>query len=87
MTQFECDFMTKAQVDGVRELIDLCRNGYQVVFGATLYTGRQYKLRHSRNGRTLMVSILRYSYSIKEGERVLKMVAYDDDGKMIQPES
>ena len=85
MTQFEYDFMTKAQVDGVRELIDLCRNGYQVVFGATLYTGRQYKLRHSRNGRTLMVSILRYSYSIKEDERVLKMVVYDDNGKIIHP--
>ena len=87
MTSFEYDFMTKAQVDGVRELIDLCRNGYQVVFGATLVTGRKYKLRHSRNGRTLMVSIFRYSYSIEEGERVLKMVAYDDDGKVIKHES
>lgn len=87
MTSFEEDFMTKAQVDGVHELIDLCRNGYQVLFSATLYSGRKYKLRHSRNGRTLMVTILRYSYSIKEGERVLKMVAYDDDGKIIKPES
>ena len=87
MTSFEHDFMTKAQVDGIAELIDLCRNGYQVVFGATLCTGRRYKLRHSRNGRTLMVTILRYSYTIKEGERVLKMVVYDDDGKIIKPES
>lgn len=84
---FEHDFMTKAQVDGVAELIDLCRNGYQVLFGADLYSGRKYKLRHSRNGRTLMVTILRYSYSIREGERLLKMVAYDEDGKVIQPES
>lgn len=87
MTSFEYDFMTKAQVDGVKELIDLCRNGYQVLFGAELYSGRQYKLRHSRNGRTLMVTILRYSYSIKEGERVLKSVYYNDDGSIIQPES
>lgn len=87
MTQFEYDFMTKAQVDGVKELIDLCRNGYNVVFGATIFSGRTYKLRHSRNGRTLMVNIYRYSYAIKEGERVLKMVVYDDDGKVIQPES
>lgn len=87
MTQFEYDFLTKAQVDGIKELIDLCRNGYQVVFGATLVTGRRYKLRHSRNGRTLMVSIYHYSYSIKEGERVLKMVVYDDDGKIIKPEN
>lgn len=87
MMQFEYDFLTNAQVDGIKELIDLCRNGYQVVFGATLYTGRSYKLRHSRNGRTLMVNIYRYSYAIKEGERVLKMVVYDDDGKVIQPES
>lgn len=87
MTQFEYDFMTKAQVDGVKELIDLCRNGYNVVFGATIFSGRTYKLRHSRNGRTLMVNIYRYSYAIKEGERVLKMVVYDDDGKVIQPEN
>ena len=87
MTPFEHDFMTKAQVDGVRELIDLCRNGYQVVFGATVYTARQYKLKHSRNGRTLMVSICRYSYSIKENGKVLKLVAYNEDGTIIQPES
>lgn len=87
MTSFEQDFMSKAQVDGVKELIDLCRNGYQVVFGANLYSGRRYKLRHSRNGRTLMVTILRYSYTIKENDRVLKGVVYDDDGKIIQPES
>ena len=84
MTQFEYDFMTKAQVDGVKELIDLCRNGYQVVFGAELYSGRRYKLRHYRNGRTLMVTILRYSYTIKESDRVLKMVVYNEDGKIIQ---
>ena len=87
MTQFEYDFMTKAQVDGVKELIDLCRNGYQVLFGADLNSGRRYKLRHSRNGRTLMFTILRYSYTIKEDERVLKMVVYDDDGKIVKPES
>lgn len=87
MTSFEYDFMTKAQVDGVKELIDLCRNGYQVVFGADLYSGRRYKLRHSRNGRTLMVTILRYSYTIREGERVLKMVIYDEDGTIVKPES
>lgn len=87
MTQFEHDFLTKAQVDGVRELIDLCRNGYQVVFCATVYTARQYKLKHSRNGRTLMVSICRYSYSIKENGKVLKLVAYNEDGTIIQPES
>lgn len=87
MTSFEYDFMTKAQVDGVKELIDLCRNGYQVVFRAELYSGRRYKLRHSRNGRTLMVTILRYSYTIKEGERVLKMVIYDEDGSIVKPES
>ena len=87
MTSFEYDFMTKAQVDGVKELIDLCRNGYQVVFGADLYSGRRYKLRHSRNGRTLMVTILRYSYTIKEGEHVLKMVIYDEDGTIVKPES
>lgn len=87
MTEFDHDFMTKAQVDGVKELIDLCRNGYQVLFGAELCTGRRYRLRHSRNGRTLMVTILRYSYSIREGARVLKLVVYDDDGRVIQPES
>lgn len=87
MKQFEYDFLTKAQVDGIKELIDLCRNGYQVVFGATLVTGRKYKLRHSRNGRTLMVSIFRYSYSIEEGKKILKMVVYDENGRVMQPEN
>ena len=87
MTQYEYDFLTKAQVDGIKELIDLCRNGYQVVFGATLVTGRKYKLRHSRNGRTLMVSIFRYSYSIEEGKKVLKMVVYDENGRVMQPKN
>lgn len=87
MTQFEYDFLTKAQVDGIKELIDLCRNGYQVVFAATLVTGRKYKLRHSRNGRTLMVSIFRYSYSIEEGKKILKMVVYDENGRVMQPEN
>ena len=87
MTQFEYDFITRAQVDGIKELIDLCRNGYQVVFGATLYAGRRYKLRHSRNGRTLMVSIFRYSYTIEEGKKILKMVVYDENGRVMQPEN
>lgn len=87
MTCIEHDFMTKAQVDGVNELIDLCRNGYRVVFRATLYTARLYKLKHSHNGRTIMVSICRYSYSIKENGKVLKLVAYDDEGNIIKPES
>ena len=87
MSEFDKDYMTKAQVDGVKELIDLCRNGYQVVFGATLVTGRKYKLRHSRNGRTLMVTIFRYSYSIEEGKKILKMVVYDENGRVMQPEN
>lgn len=87
MTCFEYDFMTKAQVDGVKELIDLCRNGYQVVFSSNLYGTQIYKLKHSRNGRTLMVGIGRYIYTIKEGEKILKRVIYDDDGTIIQPET
>ena len=87
MTQFEYDFLTKAQVDGIKELIDLCRNGYQVVFGATLCTGRRYKLRHYRNGRTLMVNIFRYSYSVEEGKKILKMVVYDENGRVMQHEN
>ena len=87
MTEFDEDFMTKAQIDGVKELVDLCRNGYQVMFSATLITGRRYKLRHRRNGRTLMVTIFRYSYSIAEGKKVLKMVVYDENGRVMQPEN
>lgn len=87
MTEFDEDFMTKAQVDGVKELIDLTDNGYYVVFSATLHGFRVYKLHHSRNGRTLMVSIGRYIYSIKEGEKLLKRVIYDEDGVIVQPNS
>lgn len=87
MTEFDEDFMTKAQVDGVKELVDLTRNGYQVLFSSTLYGTRVYKLHHSRNGRTLMVGIGRYIYTIKEGERILKRVIYDEDGTIIKPET
>lgn len=86
MTEFDEDFMTKAQVDGVKELVDLTRNGYQVLFSSTLYGTRVYKLHHSRNGRTLMVGIGRYIYTIKEGEKILKRVIYDEDGAIIKPE-
>lgn len=87
MTEFDEDFMTKAQVDGVKELVDLTRNGYLVCYSATLYGTRVYKLRHSRNGRTLIVGIGRYIYTIKEGEKILKRVIYDEDGTIIQPET
>jgi hypothetical protein len=86
MTEFDEDFMTKAQVDGVKELVDLTRNGYRVLFSSELYGTRIYKLHHSRNGRTLMVGIGRYIFTIKEGERILKRVIYDEDGTIIQPE-
>ena len=86
MTEFDEDFMTKAQVDGVKELVDLTHNGYEVLFSSTLYGTRIYKLHHSRNGRTLMVGIGRYIYTIKEGEKILKRVIYDDNDNIIQPE-
>lgn len=85
MTEFDEDFMTKAQVDGVKELVDLCRNGYHVVFSSTLYGTRIYKLRHSRNGRTLMVGIGRYTFTIKEGDKILKRVIYDENVTITQP--
>ena len=87
MTCFEYDFKTKAQVDGIKELVDLTHNGYRVVFSAEVYGTRVYKLKHSRNGRTLMVGIGRYIYTIKEGEKILKRVIYDEDGNIIQPET
>lgn len=79
------DFLTKAQVDGLKELIDLCTNGYQVLFGATLYTSRIYHLKHSHNGRRLSVDIGRYYYEIKESGRRVKLVAYNSDGTIVQP--
>lgn len=81
MTQFEYDFMTKAQVDGCKELIDLCSNGYFVVFSCSVGTVRYYKLKHQRNGRTLMMMIGRYNYEIKEGKKVLKRKLYEDDSE------
>ena len=87
MTCFEYDFMTKAQVDGVKELIDLCRNGYLVCHSSEVYGIRYYKLRHSRNGRTLMVDIGRYIYTIREDKKILKQVVYDEYGCILQPES
>ncbi len=33
-----------------------------------------------------MVGIGRYIYTIKEGEKILKRVIYNEDGTIIQPE-
>ena len=79
MTHFEYDFMTKAQVDGCKELIDLCANGYIVVFSSTVAGVRYYKLKHCRNGRTLMMMIGRYIYELKESGKVLKRQIYEED--------
>lgn len=79
MTHFEYDFMTKAQVDGCKELIDLCSNGYIVVFSSQVGSVRYYKLKHQRNGRTLMMVIGKYIYELKEGGKVLKRQVFEED--------
>lgn len=81
MTHFEYDFLTKAQVDGCKELIDLCKNGYIVVFSSTIANVRYYRLKHCRNGRRLFMTIGRYSYQLKEGSKILKMKVYEDDSE------
>lgn len=79
MTHFEYDFMTKAQVDGCKELIDLCSNGYIVVFSSTVGCVRYYRLKHCRNGRRLFMTIGRYHYELKEGTKVLKQKVFEED--------
>lgn len=87
MIDFAKDFMTKAQVDGVKELIDLCHNGYMINFSSKIQTAVVYGLRHQRNGRKLTMFIGSYHYSISENGKRIKMVVYDDDGKIISTEN
>lgn len=80
-------FCTKAQVDGAKELIDLCRNGYQITFKAKVNTAVVFGLRHQRNMRKLTVYIGSYWYELKENGRRLKAVFYNDDGTIMSADN
>lgn len=77
--------MSKAQVDGVKELIDLCHNGYVASYSARSMTAIVFGLRHSRNGRKLTMFIGTYFYEIKENGKILKAQYYNDDGSVVMP--
>lgn len=83
MIQFCFDVMTKAQVDGVKELIDLCHCGYVVKFSSKMITAVAFGLQHSRNGRRLTMFIGSFHYRLTENGKVLKQVYYDNDGKVV----
>lgn len=87
MIEFYEKFMTKAEVDGVKELIDLTRNGYVVTFSNKIMTACAFGLRHQRNGRKLTFFIGKYHYQIKEDGRVIKTVFYDEDGVIVYNKS
>lgn len=87
MIEFYEKFMTKAEVDGVKELIDLTRNGYVVTFSNKIMTACAFGLRHQRNGRKLTFFIGKYHYQIKEDGRVIKAVFYDEDGVIVYNKS
>lgn len=85
MIEYCYDLMTKAQVDGVKELIDLCHCGYDVKFTSKIQTAVAYGLRHCRNGRRLTLFIGSYHYRLTENGATLKQVYYDNDGKIVAP--
>lgn len=87
MIEFYEKFMTKAEVDGVKELIDLTHNGYVVTFSNKILTACAFGLRHQRNGRKLTFFIGKYHYQIKENGRVIKSVIYDEDGVITWPKN
>lgn len=87
MIEFYEKFMTKAEVDGVKELIDLTRNGYVVTFSNKIMTACAFGLRHQRNGRKLTFFIGKYHYQIKENGRIIKAVFYDEDGVIVYNKS
>lgn len=86
MTDFCYDSMTKAQVDGVKELLDLCRNGYTITFSSRIHTAIAYGLRHPNNGRRLTMFIGCYHYRLTENGSELKAVYYDSEDKIIEPQ-
>lgn len=87
MIEFYEKFMTKAEVDGVKELIDLTHNGYVVTFSSKILTACAFGLRHRKNGRKLTFFIGKYHYQIKENGRVIKSVIYDEDGVIVLPKN
>ena len=63
---------SKVEVEAFKECLDLCHNGYVLLFGARDGDNSWLKLRHRSNGRTLMVRINHDRYSIREGARLVK---------------
>ena len=53
MIEFYEKFMTKAEVDGVKELIDLTHNGYVVTFSSKILTACAFGLRHRQKTNIL----------------------------------
>lgn len=57
-----------------REVQDLVSNGYSFLFDSCVNGVQIIKLRHGKNGRCLVLTLYRHSWSIKENGKVIKEV-------------
>lgn len=69
---------TKAEVDAIKECIDLLHNGYFILFSCGERGDAFIRLRHSKNGRMLTFRIRLDGYTISENGKVIKEVNMSD---------
>lgn len=66
---------TLIQVGMLKECSDLIDNGYLMVFRHIEKEWWFFKMRHTKNGRTLLLEWRPDKYVIKEGSKILKEVS------------
>lgn len=68
-----------AYVDALNECVDLCKNGYIILFRSKLYDSYYIKLRHLKNGHTITMEIIESGYLIFRDKKCVKTKAYRFD--------
>lgn len=64
--------LLNSQQEMIREVIDLCRNGYMIRFHLFWENWWFIKLKHTVNGRELIAEWKRNEFLLREGSRYLK---------------
>lgn len=63
---------TKAEIEGIKEVLDFIDNGYMLLFSGGESGHMFLKLKHYRNGRIISVKITYTYYQISSRGKILK---------------
>ena len=64
--------LLNSQQEMIREVIDLCRDGYMIRFHLFWNNWWFIKLAHTNNGRVLIAEWKKNEWMLREGKRILK---------------